>query len=142
MSDVDDRLREVEIELARIHQRVDDHEGDVVRFAALPLELHELKWTVEAIRKDVDKAHELVRSYSDLLAQERRERVAGHEEQAAELEQVTEARSAQIAQIEADRQAQIIQQKIENRRLLLGLVTIFLTTASAMIVPLLTGGGG
>jgi regulator of protease activity HflC (stomatin/prohibitin superfamily) len=144
---MDNRLREVEVNLARVAQRVDDHEGDIHRFAGLPGELHEIRWAQGKMQESLDAAHGAIRDLSARIDREHEERIQGQLDRKRELEEAQAERNLELARIEkeqADRymelQARADQQRLENRRMLIGLVTIFLTSATSVLVAVLTGG--
>lgn len=144
---VDDRLRKVEIELALQHQRVEEHEADMVRFASVVTELHEVRWNASKVVEGLDAAHSAIRELSGRLDREREERIRGQAERKRELEDATAARNAEVAGMEERREQQIREineraerAKQENRRMMFGLIGIFLTSAAAVLAPLLSGG--
>jgi uncharacterized protein YPO0396 len=145
---MDNRLREVEIELARVHQRVDDHEGDIHRFASLPTELEKIRWAQEKTREGLDAAHGAIRDLSERIDREHEERIQGQLDRKHELEEAQEARNVEIARIEKESAARYMDlqtradaQRTQNRQMLLGLLGIFVTSAGSVLIALLTGGG-
>jgi hypothetical protein len=145
---VDDRLRQAEIKLGEVGQRVNDHENDLRVFASLPTELEKIRWGQEQMRESLNAAHDAIRNLSERIDREHAERVEGQADRKRELEEAQAARSKEIKVMEAERerqylelQAQAERSRLENRRMLLGLLTIFLTSATSVAVALLSGGG-
>lgn len=135
--EMDTRLRDVEIKLGQVMQRVEDHEGDIRSFGALPNELHEIRWEQGKMRESLDAAHDAVRELSGKLDREHEERIVSLAERKAEIEEATATRNKQIQELR-DRDEQ---RKLENRRMLIGLLGIFLTAAAGVLAPVLGGGG-
>lgn len=145
---MDNRLREVEVSLARVAQRVDDHEGDIHRFAGLPGELHEIRWAQGKMQESLDAAHGAIRDLSARIDREHEERIQGQLDRKRELEEAQEIRNAEIALAAKENEARYMElqaradaQRTQNRQMLLGLLGIFLTSAGSVLVAVLTGGG-
>lgn len=145
---VDNRLREAEIELGKVRQRVDDHEGDIRVFASMPTELEKIRWAQEKATESISAAHAAIRELSARIDVEHEDRIKGQVARKLEVEEALAERNAEMAKIEEQQQARYSelqaradQQRLENRRLLIGLVTIFLTSATSVLIALLTGGG-
>jgi hypothetical protein len=154
---MDNRLREVEIELHSLSEMVraslSRHEENFRVFYPLTTELALLRQNLERLQtefgEDLREAHEAIRGQSSRLDEEHKERVRGQRERKEEFEAATLARGAEIAKLQADNerryreiQVQAEQRKLENRKLLLGLVTIFVTSVTAVLIPIVSGGGG
>lgn len=151
---MDDRLRVVEIELARVGQRVDDHEGDFGTLVGpLVKEVHEIRWDQGKMRESVDAAHGAIRALSERLDREREERIRGQAERKAELEEATAARNAEMARMEKERRQRDEEHAVDRERqrrdfrvkyiqIMAGIGGIFLTSLGGVAVAYISQRGG
>lgn len=151
--DLDARVTELRIDVGSLKNQIHDHENDIRAFGPLVTEQALIRQMAErefeSVRKSLDGAHDAIRALEQKLEREHDERVEGQIQRKRELEEATAARSAEIARIEAERerqnkelQARADQAKLENRKLLIGMISIFITSAAAVLAPILSGGGG
>lgn len=143
-----DRFRETELTVAGLVQRVNDHENDYRVFAPMVVDQALMRKSLEDLAKSLDGAHDAIRKLDEKLDHEREERIKGQADRKRELEEAQATRDVEIKRIEADRMrrddeisARADEQRASNRRLLYGLVGIFITSASAVLVQVLTGVG-
>jgi hypothetical protein len=145
------RLRELELEMARTAQRVDDHENDIRVFAPMVTELATARQGLQTMKDDLRQAHDGIRALRELLAREAEERRRGQEERKAELAAAIADRHREIQEATADRHREL--QEAEERRLkdrqdarrlmwtvIGGLAGTFVTSAGAVVAAILAGG--
>jgi hypothetical protein len=96
---------------------------------------------------DVEEAHKAIRGLSERMDREREERRAGQIERREELIKAREERDVEIARMKADAERQYTeiqnrnaQQRLETRRMVLGLAGIFLTSVAAVLSQILGAG--
>lgn len=142
MDDVADRLREIELTMAGVVQRVADHENDYRVFAPLVTEQALMRRALEELEKDLTGAHGAIREIASKLEREREERIAGQQQRKRELEEAVAARTAEIAKIEEHRELESQKNRTERLRITLALLAVFITSAGGVVVAIVTSKGG
>lgn len=132
---MDDRLRNVEVHLGRVEQRVEDHEGDIRSFGSLPVELERVRWAQEQMAKSLDAVHDAQRELAHAIEERKHEIEAAREERQMQIEAI------EIARRDNDREFRDRdeQRKLENRRLFYGLVALLITSLVPLISNILGG---
>jgi peptidoglycan hydrolase CwlO-like protein len=145
--DLEHRLRQVEQDNAALRQMAESQEERLRQVMGL-IELYaRLDERLANFQEDVHQAHEAIRALSDRMDKEREERRAGQIERREELVKAREERDVEIARMKADAERQYqeihnrnLQQRLETRRMVLGLAGIFLTSVAAVVSQILGAG--
>jgi hypothetical protein len=156
----DSALGAIAQRVARLEQRVEDLmervierfagvADDVRVFAPLIREHDEMRAEMRFVRESVTQLLASQGALEKRFEEERAERIKGQEKRRVEIEAAREERNLEIARLEAaarkqneEMQIHADKQRLESRRLLFGLVGIFLSSAAVVIAPLLGGGVG
>lgn len=143
---MDDRLRNVEIHLGRVEQRVEDHEGDIHRFAALPTALAEVRWAQDQMLKSLDAVHaaqrELTQAFEEHKQATKLAIQAARDERLVQIEEVNAARVAaekEQMNLNLELRDRDDQRRSENRRNLYVLAGVFLAAVGQVISGLIGG---
>lgn len=136
-----ERLRQAELKLAGIAQRVDDHENDYRVFAPLVTEQALQRQFLEKVAGDVKGAHDAIRDLGVKLEHESHERITGQQARKAELEAAIEERNKEMAHIELEREKQHRELRVKLLQATLALIGVFLTSGGAVLVAILSQGG-
>ena len=157
--------------VAKLEQRADDLIGRVMeRFGDLAGDIKEGRIEVQKdfevfgpmirdhsdFRADmrhlttkVEDALRKIEALDKRLDEEHDQRIAGQRERREELVIAREERDMELARMKADAekqyaelQARAAQQRLENRRMVFGLLGIFLTSVAAVLAQILGAGGG
>lgn len=136
-----ERLRQVELTLAGIAQRVADHENDYRVFAPLVTEHALQRQSLEKLAADLKGAHDAIRDLDARVAREVRERIEGQRERKEELEAAISERNAEMARIELEREKQHKALRAKLIQATIALVGVFITSGGAVLAALLAQGG-
>lgn len=135
------RVRDLELDVARIGQRVEDHENDIRVFAPLVTEQATARQALDAMREDVHEAHEGIRALRELLsseAEERRRQLATERE---ERKAGQEERRRELAEAVEERRKETTQTRTLIKVAAIGLIGTFVTSGAAVLAAILTGAG-
>jgi DNA repair exonuclease SbcCD ATPase subunit len=129
--DLEPRVRGLEQANAASHERDEVFETTIRQLAPLVELYGRLDERFNILQRDVNGAHEAIRHFDQVLQEEREERRRGQQERKEELEAAIEERQQQHRDL-----------RVRYAQMMVGIVSIFLTSLGGVVVAWITSRGG